>query len=85
VEACLASTTHTFEAAGIEFAVWSSELTRDGTLRDIHGDLAPVAVIRGENSPIPDEVVACPRQSATRSLSRSSGSARSPVPERTPG
>jgi Trk K+ transport system NAD-binding subunit len=60
VEACLARTTHTFEAAGMEFAVWSSELTRDGTLRDIHGDLAPVAVIRGENSPIPGEVVACP-------------------------
>ncbi|HUH69532.1 MAG TPA: NAD-binding protein [Mycobacterium sp.] len=60
VEACLASTTHPFEAAGIKFAVWGSEVTRDATLRDLHGDLAPVAVIRGENSAAPGEVVACP-------------------------
>ena len=28
--------------------------------REIYGDLAPVAVIRGENSPSPGEVMACP-------------------------
>jgi len=60
VEACLASTTHPFEAAGIKFAVWGTEAARDATLRDIHGDLAPVAVIHGENSDTPGEVVACP-------------------------
>jgi Trk K+ transport system NAD-binding subunit len=60
VEACLAHTTHPFEAAGIEFVASGSEAPRDGTLREIYGDLAPVAIIRGENSPTPGEVVACP-------------------------
>jgi Trk K+ transport system NAD-binding subunit len=60
VEACLATTTHPFEVAGIGFVVWNTEVQRDGTLRDIHGDLAPVAIIRGENSALPGEVVACP-------------------------
>jgi Trk K+ transport system NAD-binding subunit len=62
VEACLAHTTHPFEAAGIEFVVWGTEIPRDATLRDIHGDLGPVAVIRGENSDNPGEVVACPER-----------------------
>jgi Trk K+ transport system NAD-binding subunit len=60
VEACLASTTHPFEAAGIEFVVWSTEAPRDATLRDLYGGLAPVAVIHGENSDTPGEVEACP-------------------------
>jgi Trk K+ transport system NAD-binding subunit len=60
VEACLRHTTHPFEAAGIEFVASGSEAPRDGTLREIYGDLAPVAIIRGENSPTPGEVVACP-------------------------
>jgi Trk K+ transport system NAD-binding subunit len=60
VDACLASTTHPFEAAGIEFGVWSTEALRDAPLREICGDLAPVAVIRGENSPEPGEVVPSP-------------------------
>jgi Trk K+ transport system NAD-binding subunit len=60
VEACLASTTHPFEAAGIKFAVWGTVAPHDGTLRDIHGDLAPVAVIHGEISETPGEVVPCP-------------------------
>ncbi|OBF85365.1 potassium transporter TrkA [Mycobacterium sp. 852002-51163_SCH5372311] len=60
VEACLASTTHPFEAAGINFVVWGTEAPRDATLRDLYGDLAPAAVIRGENSAAPGDVVACP-------------------------
>jgi voltage-gated potassium channel Kch len=60
VEACLRNTTHPFEAAGIDFVASGSEAPRDGTLREIYGDLAPVAIIRGENSPTPGEVVACP-------------------------
>ncbi|OBA83044.1 potassium transporter TrkA [Mycobacterium sp. 1164966.3] len=60
VEACLASTTHPFEAAGIKFVVWGTEAPRDATLRDLYGDLAPAAVIRGENSSAPGDVVACP-------------------------
>lgn len=60
VEACLAHSTHPFEAAGIKFVVSDAEAPRDGTLREIYGDLAPVAVIHGSNSPNPGEVVACP-------------------------
>ena len=60
VEACLAHTAHPFEAAGIKFVVWSTEASRDTTLREIYGDLNPLAVIGGENSPTPGEVVACP-------------------------
>jgi Trk K+ transport system NAD-binding subunit len=60
VEACLSHATHPFEAAGIEFVAYGSEAPRDGTLWEIYGDLAPVAVIGGENSPAPGEVVACP-------------------------
>ena len=50
VEALLARTTHPFEAAGIEFVVSGAEAPYDATLREIYGDLAPVAVIHGENS-----------------------------------
>jgi Trk K+ transport system NAD-binding subunit len=60
VEACLARTAHPFQAAGIKFVVWRTEAPRDATLREIYGDLAPVAVIRGENSSTPGEVVSCP-------------------------
>src|ERR1700752_388757 len=60
VEACLAHTAHPFEAAGIKFVVSGAEAPRDATLREIYGDLAPVAVIHGENSATPGEVEACP-------------------------
>ncbi len=62
VEACLASTAHPFEAAGVQFVVWTTEAPRDGTLREIYDDLAPVAVIQGENSSSPGELVACPQR-----------------------
>src|SRR4051795_2545576 len=60
VEACLARTTHTISVAGIDFVVSDTAAPRDATLREIYGDLAPVAVIRGENSDTPGQVVACP-------------------------
>jgi Trk K+ transport system NAD-binding subunit len=60
VEACLSSHTHPVEAAGIKFLVSGAEAPRDATLREIYGDLAPVAVIHGENSAIPAGVVPCP-------------------------
>lgn len=60
VESVLAYTAHPFDAAGIHFVVSGSEAPRDATLRDIYGDLAPVAVIGGKDSPAPGEVVACP-------------------------
>ncbi len=60
VEALLARRAHPFEAAGIEFVVSGAEAPYDATLREIYGDLAPVAVIHGKNSPTPGEVVTCP-------------------------
>ena len=60
VEALLNRTTHTISAAGMDFVVTGTTATKDGTLREIYGDLAPVAVIRGDNSETPGEVIACP-------------------------
>jgi Trk K+ transport system NAD-binding subunit len=60
VEACLARTTHTISLAGVDFIVSGTDAPRDGTLREIYGDLAPVAVVYGETSATPGEVVACP-------------------------
>ncbi|MBV9721662.1 MAG: NAD-binding protein [Mycobacterium sp.] len=60
VEAVLSRNAHQFDTAGIEFVVWGAEAPRDGTLREIYHDLAPVAVVHGKNSPAPGEVVPCP-------------------------
>jgi Trk K+ transport system NAD-binding subunit len=60
VEAVLSRNAHQFETAGIGFVVWGAEAPRDGTLRQIYNDLAPVAVVHGKNSPSPGEVVPCP-------------------------
>ena len=60
VETCLSRTTHEISAAGIEFMVFGSYAPRDATLRELFGDLGPVAVVHGENSSTPDEVVSCP-------------------------
>jgi Trk K+ transport system NAD-binding subunit len=46
--------------AGIDFVISGADAPRDATLRDIFGDLAPVAVIHDENSDTPGDVVACP-------------------------
>ena len=60
VEAVLSRNAHQFDTAGIEFVIWGSEAQKDGTLRDIYGDLAPVAVVHGKNAPVPGDVVPCP-------------------------
>ncbi len=60
VEAVLSRNAHQFDTAGIEFLVWGSEAPYNGTLREIYADLAPVAVVHGNNSPTPGEVVPCP-------------------------
>src|ERR1700744_3785032 len=60
VEAVLSRDAHQFDAAGTEFGVWGTEAPRDGTLREIYADLAPVAVVHGTNAPSPGEVVPCP-------------------------
>ena len=48
VEALLELTTHTIKVAGIDFVVSGATATEEGTLRQMYGDLAPVAVIRSE-------------------------------------
>jgi Trk K+ transport system NAD-binding subunit len=60
VEACLSQTTHDFDAAGMNFVVAGKAAYREATLRELYGDLAPVAVIHGEESPDPGEVEVCP-------------------------
>lgn len=60
VEALLGRTAHTIRAGGVDFIVSSDAAPKSGTLREIYGRLAPVAVIRGENAPNPGEVIACP-------------------------
>ncbi|MBI5338046.1 Trk K+ transport system NAD-binding subunit [Mycobacterium sp. BK558] len=60
VEACLQRTTHSIAAGDLRFVVSGAATPRSGTLRDIYGDLAPVAVVRGQHSPTPGEVAACP-------------------------
>ncbi|MCG7597398.1 NAD-binding protein [Mycobacterium sp. PSTR-4-N] len=60
VERCLARTTHSIAAGDLRFVVSGTAVTRAGTLREIHGDLAPVAVVHGEHSSTPGAVVACP-------------------------
>ena len=65
VQACLARTTHTIAAGGVAFVVSGADAPRSGSLRDIYGDLAPVAVVPGENSQLPGTVVACPGRDLT--------------------
>jgi Trk K+ transport system NAD-binding subunit len=60
VEALLERKTHTISVAGIDFVITGTTATRDGSLREIYGDLAPVAVIRGDGSEAPGELIACP-------------------------
>jgi Trk K+ transport system NAD-binding subunit len=60
VEALLELTTHTITVAGIDFVVSGATATEEGTLRQMYGDLAPVAIIRSEASENPGEVIACP-------------------------
>lgn len=58
VEALLSRNTHSIEVGGEHFLVADALAPRDGTLRQIYGRLAPVAVVRGTDSP--GELIACP-------------------------
>ncbi len=60
VEACLSRTTHSITVGGVEFVITGTNAPRDATLREIFGDLAPVAILRGDESPDPGVVVPCP-------------------------
>jgi Trk K+ transport system NAD-binding subunit len=60
VEALLGRTAHAIRVGDVEFVVSGAEAPRDGTLREIYGRLAPVAIIRGGESAESGEVIACP-------------------------
>jgi Trk K+ transport system NAD-binding subunit len=60
VEACLSQATHDFDAAGLKFLVSGKAASREATLRELYGDLAPVAVIHGDDSPDPGDIEICP-------------------------
>lgn len=60
VEACLARTTHPFEVAGIDFVVFGAEAPFDASLREIYGNLAPVAIVHNKDAANSGEVVVCP-------------------------
>jgi Trk K+ transport system NAD-binding subunit len=60
VEACLADAAHPFAVAGVDFLVSGNQVPRDATLRELYGDLDPVAVLRGKDSPTPGRLVVCP-------------------------
>ncbi|UMB70989.1 NAD-binding protein [Mycobacterium paraterrae] len=62
VKACLAEATYPIVTGGMQFVVTSSEATRNSTLRELCGDLAPVALIHGEKSPTPGVLETCPRR-----------------------
>jgi Trk K+ transport system NAD-binding subunit len=64
VEALLALTSHPIKVAGIEFIVSGTEARYAATLRELYADLAPVAIIRGDDSPHTGEVVPCPGRDA---------------------
>ena len=60
LEALLGRTAHTIRVAAQDFVVSNATAAVDGTLREIYGRLAPVAVVRGANSPTAGDVLACP-------------------------
>ncbi|WP_363243040.1 NAD-binding protein [Mycolicibacterium sp.] len=60
-EALLGRTEHAIPVSAVNFVVSSAAAPRDGTLREIDGLLAPVTIIRGADSPVPGEVIACPQ------------------------
>ena len=60
VAALLGRTAHPIPVGPVNFVVSDAAAPREGTLRQIYGRLTPVAIIRGENSPDPGEVIACP-------------------------
>ena len=60
VEALLGRTAHSIRVGDVDFVVSGATAPSDGTLRELYGRLAPVAIIRGDHSPDAGEVIACP-------------------------
>ena len=60
VEALLGRTAHTIHVGEVDFVVSGAIAPVNGTLREIYGRLAPVAIIRGPNSADAGDVIPCP-------------------------
>ncbi|TQS46290.1 NAD-binding protein [Cryptosporangium phraense] len=71
VEACLERRTHPIDLGGEEFLAAEVTATADGTLRELYGDLAPIAVVPAEAGEEDAELVVCPgRDHAVRAGDR---------------
>lgn len=60
LEALLGRTAHTIRVAAVDFVVSTAAAPVAGSLREIFGRLAPVAIVRGPSSTVAGEVLACP-------------------------
>ena len=60
VEALLGRTAHTIRVGSMDFLISGASAAAAGTVRDLYGHLLPVAIIRGDQSPTPGDVIACP-------------------------
>lgn len=60
VEALLGRTAHTIRVRSLDFLVSGASAPRAGSVGELYGQVLPVAVIRGDLSPTPGEVIACP-------------------------
>jgi Trk K+ transport system NAD-binding subunit len=56
VDACLGRTAHDLRLAGQHFVAVEVAATRDGTLRELYGDLAPIGVVAAAD----ETLIACP-------------------------
>ena len=56
VDACLGRRRHAVELGGVDFVAAELEVDREGTLRELYGDLAPLGVLQGPD----EELIACP-------------------------
>ncbi len=60
VEDCLQRITHRLDVAGLDLTVVTDGIDRDATLREIYGDLGPIAVVRGVDNPYAASATPCP-------------------------
>lgn len=61
VEACLTRSNHLIDLDGHEFSIIEHRVDQAGTLRSLLGDLAPIAVLPGDDS----EITVCPGRDVT--------------------
>lgn len=60
VEDCLRRTSHHVDVAGTELTVVTTRIDYDATLRELYGDLGPIAVVRDADNPFAVSLIPCP-------------------------